>query len=411
MATPVGDSYAVASGGVIAAGRNFLPSWIPAPGQLKSVHLNSLSSINPCPGDACWYSGSAKQNGPWVNWTGAVFSPDYSPLGAMVYWGGGHGGYDGTEYSIFDLTTRSWSRVGAQIPEVFTPDSTWYDVLVDGSYVVQSLHTYNHPLYISPTNGGGSKGSWFLGYNVGGSGSNIQPHAVDLATGISTRFTTAPSSVYLAAGPYGGAFIDTNRNVVWLMPGQDSNQNAKIDLNNSTKTLELVSSFLNPGYYFNPVFVPEKDMMIAIWCGYGETNIQLAGFDLSSGTPVRFAITQGSARTAEHGPGLGMDWCPHTGKFYAYEGFGDTSLHVLTPPANWKTGTWSWSSEAMTGELPADAGEYSGMSEWSGQQVFNKFRYNQKLRSFMWSQGTVSRQCTDGIARDGAFQLYRPIGT
>lgn len=410
MASPVGDSYGVASGGVIAAGRSYFPSWVPAAGRLKSIHLNALSSINPCPSNTCWYSGSSKQNGPWVNWNGGVFAPDFSAYGAMVYWGGGHGGYDGTEYNIFDLTTRQWSRVGEQMPEGVTV-SDWYDYQVNGSYVVPSLHTYCHPVYISPSQGGGSKGSWMSGYNVGGTGSNVQPHAVDLSTGISTRFTSNKQDIYLAAGPYGGAFVDTNRNVVWLMPGQDSNQNAKINLNNEIKTVELVSSFWNPGYYFNPVFVPEKDMVIAIWCGYGETNIQLAGFDLSSGTPVRFSIAQGSARTAAHGTGLGMDWCPHTGKFYAYEGFGDYSLHVLTPPSDWKTGTWTWSSENMAGEQPANAGEYSSMSAWSGQQVFNKFRYNKKLRSFMWSQGTVSRLCTDGVTRDGAFQLYRPLGT
>lgn len=402
MASPTTDFYGAASGQSVVGGRSH---WVPDPGQLKSVHLNSLSSLNPCPTATCWYSESHKQNGPWANWNGAVFAPEYSQYGAMVFWGGGHGGYSGTEYYIFDLSTRQWSRIGEQIPEGFTV-SDWYDYQVNGSYVVPALHTYCHPIYISPSQGGGVKGSWLMGYNVGGPGSNIQPHAVDLATGVSTRFTSNKQEIYLANGPYGGAFVDTNRNVAWLLPGHNSDQNAKINLASTPKTVELVSSFWNPGYYFNPVFVQAKDVMIAAWLD-GST-IMINGYSLATGTPVAFTVTQGSTRTKNTATnGLGFDYCQHTGKFYAYEGYGDTTIHVLTPPDNWTSGTWTWATETMGGEAPIDLLEVGGSS---GQQPFSKWKYNPSLKCFMWSQGTVSRQCTDGVARDGAFQLYKPVG-
>lgn len=419
MATPVGDSYSCGPDGVIAAGRSFLPSWVPSLGQLKSVHLNSLSSINPCPENNCWYSEASKQNGPWCNWAGGVFASDFSDYGAMVYFGGGHGGYDGTEYYIFDLGTRQWSRTGEIPPNGYFDymDTEWCDYLQNGSYIIPSQHTYSHAVYLSAAQAGNAKGSFLLTYQVFGGGpgegpaaGRQQPHAIDLSTGVSSRYTSNTGSPYLASGPYGGSFIDTNRNVVWAMPGHGTNANAKIDLNNPTKSVESVTSFYSPGYYFAPVFIKEKDMLIAAWCGYGSTDIALAGYDLSSGTPVGFEIIQGSTRTAPHGPGFGMDYCPHTGKFYAYEGFGSTTVHVLTPPFDWKTGTWTWSSETMSGETPVFVGDLFGGSAQGGQ-VLTKWKYNQKLRSFMWSQGTVSRQSTDGVTRDGAFQLYRPLGT
>lgn len=420
MKTPAGSNFPLGSdhksylGRLRPGGGSNIMSLRPTPGLLKSVHANDLSALNPCPGNQCWYSEANKQNGPWALWTGGVFAPDYSTYGAMVYWGGGHQGYDGTEHYVFDLTTQQWSRLGNPIATDFHADidATWCDYQTLAGPVVAALHTYAGPVYLSPTQGGGPKGSWCMPFNVYGPLNGIQgsynPHAVDLATGMWSRLTAAPYTQTYPGGPNGCCFVDTKRGVIWGMMGNDDNRTIKIDLMQSTKTIVPVTSFYAPGTYALPVYVEAKDLTIAAYVNYGTKTIRLKGFDLATGTPVEFTITQGSSVDTVFGPGMGMDWCPDTGKFYLYEGVGTTLLYVLTPPTNWKTGTWTWSTETMGGEAPANTNE---VQQTQGPMPFTKWKYNPALQCFMWSQGTVSRPSPDGTARTGAFQLYRPLGT
>lgn len=399
-----------------------LPAWVPVPGKLKSVHANELTSLNPCAGNNCWYSESSGQNGPWVNWCGAVFASDYSEFGAMVYWGGGHGGYDGVEAYVFDLTTQMWSRIGEPIPYDFLPETSadWCDVLYKGQHVPPASHTYSHPVYISRANGGGAKGSFCLPYNVygggpgSGNGSNgYRPHLLDLASGTWSRWTTNTMDVPASYGPYGGSFIDAKRNVFWGMAATEGQSAVKVDLNKAVKTFELVTNVGAPTMYFVPIHVPEKDMAIASSIyGNGEGVIAMTGFDLSGGKPVPFAIKFAVPQICDiRFPGISIDWCPDTGKFYLYVGLGTSKLYVATPPSSgdWKNGTWTWSIETMGGEVPVNALEVAPGAQ--GVQPFTKWKYNRKLKCFMWSQGTVSRMSPDGKLRSGAFQLYRPLGT
>lgn len=409
------DTYSVASGQAIyggmtapTGGGGSLPAFIPAAGQLKSIHLNDLTSVNPCPGNTCWYSEASGQNGPWATWNGAVFSPDYSQYGAMIYWGGGHGGYDGTEFYIFDLTTQQWLRLNDPVSTDFLAniDATWTDYNTANGPVVPASHTYSLPVYIPPAFGGGVKGSWCLPYNVYGGHNSYAPHAVDLATGTWSRLTVDTLNPSIPS-PYGGCFVD-KRGMIWGLAGPDSNQHVKIDLSQSTKHVTLVTSFYSPGYYFCPCYVASKDMMVAVWCNYGQTTLQVAAYDLSSGTPVGFNVTLGSSEPVA-GPGSGIDYCPDTGKFYVYDANGLTTIHVLTPPTDWKNGTWTWSTETMGGEAPVNVN--SVLPGGTGWNTFSKWKYNPALKCFMWSQGTVSRPSPDGVTRSGAFQLYRPLGT
>jgi hypothetical protein len=190
--------------------------------------------------------------------------------------------------------------------------------------------------------------------------------------------------------------------------GFGDNKTCKIDLTQPSKTIVPVTSFWAPGYYFSPCYVAAKDMLITAWCDYGTTRVKMNGYDLASGTPVEFAITQGSAVDVIRDV-LSLEWCPDTGKFYGYEGYGSNKLYVLTPPADWKSGTWTWGTETMGGETPVDINVM--FPGGTGGQPLTKWRYNPALKCFMWSQGTTVRTSPDGVARAGAFQLYRPLGT
>jgi hypothetical protein len=398
----------------------------PAHGYLKSVHANDLAALNPCPGDACWYSEASKQNGPWANWCGAVYAADYSQYGAMVYWGGGHGGYDGTEFYIFDFTTQKWSRLNNPVSYDFLPDTgaDWCDAVIEGYPVAPASHTYGGPVYQASAYGGGNKGSWVLPYNVygGGAGSGngtvgYRPHAVDLETGAWRRLTDTTRQAYYPSAVQGSCFVDKH-GMLWGIQGSSSDTHVKIDLAapGAVKTLTNYDGhFYTPGYYWSFGYVPARDFLVMAYLNYSGTTVSLAIYDLAitsgamdvnppvTGAPD-FLPAPGSGTL--NASGFGFDYCPDNNKFYAYEGFGSQIVHVLTPPASgsWKTGTWVWTTETMLGETAV------GLIG-QGTQAFTKWKYIPALQCFAWSQGTQIRNSPDGTPRAGALQLYRPVGT
>jgi hypothetical protein len=394
----------------------------PQPGILKSIHANNIVDTNICPGNTCWFSRQDGQNGPWKNWCGGVFAAGYSTHGAMLYQGGGHFGGDGTQITGFDLTTRQWFSLGTNPPTDYLDqlDLNWCDFPWNGGHIVPATHTYSNPFYVAPQYAGNTRGKWVLPYNVygpdvRGANGNLQPHAVDLDTGVQERFTTNHMTPAGMDG-FGSSVVDTNRGIAWCMNGSYGLNNAKIDLTQTTKTLVAESTFYASGWNHCARYVPSTDFIVAMYCAYQQNALLMNIFDVSSGTPVGVAFTTPPGTpTMVHGSGFGFDWCPDTGKFYVYEGFGTTTLYVLTPPAlraNWTNGSlWTWSTETMGGETPTAMTEL--FTSGGGDSVFSKWMYNPHpdVKCFMWSQGTVARTSPDGVSRPGAFQLYRPLGT
>lgn len=391
-----------------------LPYPLPIEGEVVNIHLNSLSSVNPCPGDACWYSENDGMDGPAANWCGAIYAPDYGTHGAWVTRGGGHGGYNGVELHLFDIGTGRWSVVGSTPPDgawLLTLDATWGDYSYGGGYIVPADHTYNLMVYIGPDEGGGAQGSMLVMCSTYGGFDGYRPHAIDLATGVSTRFTTGVYTPYMAFGAYGGAFVDTNRHVAWGVAGIENNTNCKIDLTATPKVVTAVSSFFTGGLYFNPCFAPEADMTLGVWSKSGEPNVNLVLYDMSSGTPTIVTLT-----TATDLPKFALDaysvaWHPGTKKFYIYGGIGQTVIHTLTPPAlyaNWTTQNWTWGTETPTGAAFANVLEV--VPGASGAHPFNKMLFHPPTNCLMWTNGLCVRTSPDAVSRDGAFQLYRPIG-
>lgn len=384
-----------------------LPDFVPAPGMRANINLNNLSDIDPCPQRRCWYTGSSGINAPWLNWTGAANCEDYSEFGAMAFWGGGHGGGEDTSCKVFDTTTRKWIRIGDPVPFDFTKqlDPEWRDYDHNGSRVIPGMHTYCHAQYRPPRFGGGAKGSFFVAYLVY-EGGRIAPHEQALDSGKWKRSTAGTQNPYLANGPYGGGFLDTKRGIYWSMPGVLFDHNYRIDFNQKLPAPELVR-FWGPGFYARVVYVEEHDMAIAFQDKVvdGKRYLATVAFDLTQGTPRPTTLNVAGTMPLVYGPGYGADFCTHNGKFYCYEGRGERDCIVLSPPSDWRRGEWTIAREAFDGPPPASLGIHQG------NQPFSKWAYNNKLRSFMWSEGNARGVCLDGVERNGIFQLWRPRGT
>jgi hypothetical protein len=116
---------------------------------------------------------------------------------------------------------------------------------------------------------------------------------------------------------------------------------------------------------------------------------------------------------------VGAAWAPASavggvGKFYIYEGCGDTFCTTLTPSSlNFATCTWTWAKEDFSGVTPANKNPLPQVYGNAGTEApYGKFQWVASLECFVWTDGpTTSGVCSDGVTRSGLIQLWRPPGT
>lgn len=401
----------------------YLPYTLPAAGELKSVHLNSLTGAVETTG---WFLEGADSGimGSWVAWTGGCYAPQFSTHGAMLFWGGGHGSGSQSAPYCFDLSTGLWSQIGVNVPvNYLSPDirdASWQDYYYApfDSYVTPAQHTYGHIDYLPPAFGGGPKGSLMVIQQVGPVVDGV-PRLVDLATGKHKRSTAVP---YSAGGNTTdtSSVMDTTRGIIYGGAGHQTGPTWQFDANAPVGTWTRTSSAIKAfGFASVAVYVPEVDHIITYHRNNLNSVLGIWMYDCSAGgTPVWFVPNQNEVRTwFRSAPSF--DWCPETASFYFFEPAisGDRRIHKLTPPAsiaNWRTGTWVWSTETMGGEVPVFSGEATRDGPntlGAGAALYNRVRYNRSLKCFMLCEGAVVRASPhDGVLRNGAFQLYKPLG-
>jgi hypothetical protein len=416
---PGGGSPEYVDAGVISVDR--LPYAIPPSGELKSIHLNSLSEVE----QRGWFSNQGGVNAMFRNWSGGVLATDYSPAGAIVFWGGGHNGYDGTAPYAFDLTTAKWVRVGDTPPTDFTGnlDPAWADYLYNGSQIIPAAHTYGHVVHLPRRYGGGTRGSFMVCNLIGPfstSPGGIVPHACNLETGVWSRQAASP--VTGAPGTGTSSVVDTKRGIVYI----STNVNGtvyRLDLNQpiASRAPAVVSGMSGSLYYTPWRYVPEADMIVGIQLADGGSTVRL--WNCASGTPTS-ATTANAPQRAQFNvtPGrpsyAGFDYVPELNAFFVREVAvnNDRRLHKLQAPpiGQWATGAWSWSTETMGGELPVYIEEAFSNNAASfgagGNAPSTRFTYVRALKCFVMAEGKCFRTSPDGVSRDGAVQLYRPLG-
>lgn len=105
------------------------------PGTWYRFPNSLMSSVDPCPGKNCSYSGIQGQKAAIDNWSSGVYDTKGKRL---LVWGGGHSGYGGNEVYAFgplDSATPAWTRLTE--PSEPTLDSELY---ADGT--PSSRHNY-----------------------------------------------------------------------------------------------------------------------------------------------------------------------------------------------------------------------------------------------------------------------------
>ncbi len=204
-----------------------LPSWIPAPGQLKAINIQSgvgstISSVDICPQGGCVAMGGGNVS----TFGGGIFNPWWGTHGGMVAHGGGDGDWFANPVLVYDNGLRKWvlavRNTSVQFDYQQTKetqaalglfDLTWGE-WADGS--PQSIHSYDQMDILPPYAGGGAQGSLvrsnFVGYRAAGF---FSMHRANLATGVWSRAST---TAVQGTNTYGGNL--TGPSLVWVPPLQ-----------------------------------------------------------------------------------------------------------------------------------------------------------------------------------------------
>ena len=208
----------------------------------------------------------------------------------------------------------------------------------------------------------------------GGSGDNAlwAPHALDLATGKISRATAAP------LGGWPGfstttCTLDATRNRLWFFI--QGSGTAKYHQLGSFPLVGVDHALLNNsgGSTALPVtqcaylYVAEADAIICLSpsnqsSAQANGGMALTVLTMNTGVPVhRLDANLPSTNPMLHGGwNVGVAFVPASrvggfGKFYIYEGWGDTFCTTLTPSSlNFATCTWTWGKEDFTGAAPVN---------------------------------------------------------
>jgi hypothetical protein len=409
-----------------------LPDWVPAPGHRANISLNQLADIDPerPPPHGLGpqaFHGTQGLAAIFKTWNGAIFSPDYGPYGAMIYYGGGHFGYYGTQLSLFDFSTRLWSKVnepvvlpGAKSYRDYdydysggTGSTYWLDhpEICDLKYhdmygtTPEVQHTYDGVVYLPPASGGGRKGSMLVRAR-----GHAAIHRCDLDTGEWSRFSE-PSPYSWRGGNTASTCFDPVRKRVWIEgAGPLKPQANALEYFDIGKQRWGAAAGLNRNSYQYRCshYWSSQDawLSLSVTADKSGRRLGLQAIDLSepehgwvalklvseSGAPISYQPDVDWPSVA----GTGFDLCTANGCFYLYEGQGKSHIWRLEPAiASPFDRPWRLSKEILRGEPPV----FSGQSAGNGGLVLSRWRYVRHLKSFVWADHP-----------ERPVQLWRPAG-
>lgn len=312
---------------------------------------NTMSDFDPCPTQDCAYSGAEGQSGAVDDWVGAAFATEHGALGSLVVWGGGHGGYWGSEVYVFDVDTRLWSRVSDPYPNGNACDMDT-GLYPDGSPC--PAHTYDAVEYHPGTN---SFVTLAAETNHMGGYFNDTPSMFDLGAGTWRQGCQRPDGrgITGAASAY-----DATRDLIWFI-GAYNQRVASYDVDTCTWTayeqynvdIDVVAA-IDPG----------RDLLVTI-DGRGTQTVFV--HDLADPGAGGVTITTTGDLEAQNQGANGFEWDPITEQFVAY--VDGASVYTLRPPAGaWETEPWTWTriDPAPTSTVVPSA---------NGNGTYSRFRY------------------------------------
>jgi len=340
--------------GFIDSNGNGIPDSIDAIARFEwqVISTNTLADVDPCPTRDCPYSAVEGQSGVLNDWTGGIFASRVGELGSLVYWGGGHNGYYGTEVYAFDLALLRWRRLSE--PTLGTDPANPRDFGLDAECRFHdgapvTMHTYDSVEYDPLQNR-----FWLT--SVGDSPSPLPGPPTDCNSRIPAYFDfddgawrSGSAELPEGAHRFSATAWDPNRQRIWLHGTQGRGWLISFDPVSGQS-----ESFSRDGGWVdidpNGDIDPLRDLFV------------IADFRAGAGIRVRdlaqplnnsvFPPTVGDTEIETLGK-AGFAHVPELDAFVAWKG--GASVWLLTPPAvdgDWRTANWTWTRIDAGGVVP-----------------------------------------------------------
>ena len=322
----------------------------------RPISLNTIRDVDPCPESRCAWSAVEGQSGVINDWTGGAFATEEGGLGGLVYWGGGHNGYYGTEVYFFDLATLTWQRRGTTTDGMTSGDATTFGLdahcrFWDGNPI--PFHTFESPMYDSARNR-----FWVLTVadvvshppgSVDGCSSN-RPAAFDFATDRWIDATAeGPLSFKHAATAY-----DSERDLFWGYTANTPATLVSYDPATDAFTVYERDSAIATG--LSGAIDPVRDLFVVLDFRV-DPRIRVRQLN-DPEAPAVFVERTGDTEIEAHTQ-LGFEWSPELAAFVVWKAHRD--IYLLTPPGAWDSEPWTWTRLTLGGDDPGEPvnGPYS----------------------------------------------------
>lgn len=380
-----------------------LPEWVPPAGYFADVPMsNDPEDVSPL----IYLGDNSAMNNPFALWGGSAILRDYSPLGAQVYYAGGHETskfVPNVQFALIcDFSTLTWST--ANVPLVPNLVNSFVNGLApDGTSYCP--HSYLGLQEVPAAWGGGRKGS-LLSFFWAGSSYDNRVNLLDVSlpnNGYSQLAGGAgPLNLLFNAKGNGGNYpisvIDPVRQGWWVTVNGNVDYLIFLHRTGVATQYSALGGNLQNG---SMVLCNSLNLLIVIDGGYssggyaGTTYRNLYIRNLATGEVTRShtlgtvpSLTDGydGASMNYHRPDvLGLQWVDELGCVVGLDqSTVPPSIVKLVPPASDPAnGAWTWTTVTSLQHWPQDA---SGQATLQAAQnnLWSKFRWVPTLRAFVY---------------------------
>lgn len=385
-----------------------VPAWVPPAGYFADVPmLNNPAEVAP----ALYAGDGVAMNVPFITWGGSAVLRDFSPLGAQVYYSGGHessAGQPNVQYTLIcDFSSLKWSVANVP-PQVNLPGVFVNGYAPDGSPYCP--HSYLGLQEMPAAWGGAAKGTLVSFFWAGSNFDNrINLMDVSRPTGGYSKLSTKqaqnadPSRIRFSAlgadkGSYPITVQDEARQGWWATVSGYSEYTLFISKTGAITQYPPVGGNMVNG---SLVLCPSLNLLVGIDGGYssgpnaGKRYRSMYMMDLAT-SKITSTLSLGTVPGLSEGydagglnfhrpDGMGLQWVEALGCIVGLDQSQTPPVIVrLTPPAsNPATGSWTWSTQAVQ-HWPQDSG---GQAELQTVQnnYYSKFHWVPTLQAFVYA--------------------------
>lgn len=375
------ETYVIAEGGILSAGRFRIPSWVPAVGTIADVSLNTMSAVK----------GSDPDPSHQYNyWAGCAYARDYGDKGTLIFNTGGHSATLTNYVYGYDVATRlhfmerQSPQHYASSVDGYVADKTtgwlWGDTAESSLQVGETFgyHSYAFMTWLPPSEG--APNGWLYtpgrgAMSAGGQKSTLQAHKLPLGLGLTTPYQTHGDPLTRTAN-YFFTLRDSLRNrVVWFGNDGTYNPARKLYYQSVSDGSKGEITWLSAnGEAIFPYYCigkhAEADDLYLITRLTGSTH-RLWVFDPTTST----LYTPTKLGTQPSPPyDCTVEWV-EAWRAFVYFHPGSSTVWILSAPENPRTGTWTWSTQTLTGTIRQPSQTVA---------AYNRLTYVPEYELFLW---------------------------